>query len=344
MKCKRTSDGRKLDHSALQVLRQQAVKAIREGQDVTSVSAAYGVNVRSVFRWLADFANGGQNALLAKPIPGRPPKVSADEMRWLARAVRDNTPLQFKFAFGLWTLSLIAALIEREFGKKLSLASVSRIMKILGFSAQKPLYQAWQQDATLVQQWEAETYPAIRAEAQAAGATIYFADESGIRSDYHTGTTWAPIGETPVVEVTGRRFSLNMISAVSPRGDFRFMLHDGSVNAEVFREFLKRLMIGAEKPVFLIVDGHPIHKAKLVKTFVEAQEGRLKLFYLPPYSPQLNPDEQVWAHVKRQVSRQLVQSKDEMKKLALGALRRIQKLPQLVKSFFRQPECQYAAI
>nr|WP_291866326.1 IS630 family transposase [Accumulibacter sp.] len=241
-------------------------------------------------------------------------------------------------------MARIAPLIEREYGKKLSLASVSRIMKILGFSAQKPLYQAWQQDATLVRQWEAETYPAIRAEAQAQRATIYFADESDIRSDYHTGTTWAPEGQTPVVEVTGRRFSLNMISAVSPRGNFRFMPHDGSVNAEVFREFLKRLLIGADKPVFLIVDGHPIHKAKLIKAFVEAQQGRLKLFYLPPYSPQLNPDEQVWAHVKRQVSRQLVQSKDEMKKLARGALRKIQKLPQLVSSFFRQPVCQYAAL
>lgn len=344
MKCKRTSDGRKLDHLALQAMRQQAVKAIREGQDVASVASAYGVNVRSVFRWLADFANGGQSALLAKPISGRPPKVNADEMRWLAGAIRDHTPLQFKFAFGLWTLSLIAALIERQFGKKLSLASVSRIMKLLGFSAQKPLYQAWQQDIELARQWESELYPAIRAEAQAMGATIYFADESGIRSDYHTGTTWAPKGETPVLEVTGRRFSLNMISAVSPRGEFRFMLHDGSVTAGVFREFLKRLLIGAEKPVFLVVDGHPIHKAKLVKDFVDAQNGRLKLFYLPPYSPHLNPDEQVWAHVKRRVSKQLVQSKDEMKRLALGALRTLQKLPTLVKSFFRQPECQYAAI
>ena len=344
MKCKRTTDGRKHGRVALPVMRQQAVKAIREGQDVASVAAAYGVNVRSVFRWLADFANGGQNALLSKPIPGRPPKVSVEEMRWLAKAVKDNTPQQFKFVFGLWTLTLVGALIEREFGKKLSLASVSRIMRILGFSAQKPVYQAWQQDATLVRTWEAETYPAIRAEACAVGATIYFADESGIRSDYHTGTTWAPIGETPVVEVTGRRFSLNMISAVSPRGEFRFMLHEGSVNADVFREFLKRLMMGAKQPVFLVVDGHPIHKAKLVKDFVEAQSGKLKLFTLPPYSPQLNPDEQVWAHVKRQVSRQLVQSMDELKRLALGALRRIQKLPELVKSFFRQPECRYASI
>jgi transposase len=344
MKCKRNSDGRALDHHSLQVMRQQAIKAVREGQTAQSVAAAFGVNVRSVFRWLADFANGGQNALLAKPIPGRPSKLSAEQMRWLAQAVRDNTPLQYKFEFGLWTLSLIRALIHRQFSKALSIATVSRLMKVLGFSAQKPLYQAWQQDAALVRQWEAETYPSIRAAARAAGATIYFADESGIRSDYHTGTTWAPRGQTPVVEVTGRRFSLNMISAVSPQGEFRFMLHEGSVTATVFREFLKRLMIGADKPVFVIVDGHPIHKAKLVRAYVESLGGQLKLFYLPPYSPQLNPDEQVWAHVKRHVSKRLVQDKDEMKRLALGALRRIQRLPSLVKSFFLQPECQYALI
>jgi transposase len=344
MKCKRTSDARKHDHAVLEVMRQQAVKAVHQGQSATSVAKAYGVNVRTVFRWLADFSNGGQKALLAKPICGRPPKLSADDMCWLAQAVKDNTPLQFKFAFGLWTLSLIKALIERELGKKLALGSVSRAMKQLGFSAQKPLYQAWQQDAAQVQRWESQTYPAIRAEAKALGATIYFGDESGMRSDCHVGTTWAPVGQTPVIEVTGRRFSLNMISAVCARGDFRFMLHEGSVNAEVFREFLQRLLVGAQAPVFLIVDGHPIHKAKLIQEFIQAQQGRLRLFYLPPYSPHLNPDEQVWAHVKRQVARQLVQSKDEMKRLALGALRRIQKLPKLVKSFFLQPECQYASL
>lgn len=343
MKCKRATDGRKHGRAALPVMRQQAVRAVRAGQSVPSVAAAYGVNVRSVFRWLADFANGGQNALLSRPIPGRPPKVSAEQMRWLAGAVRDRTPQQFQFAFGLWTLSLIAALIEREFGHRLSLASVSRIMRLLGFSVQKPLYQAWQQDATLVRAWETELYPALRARAQARGATIYFADESGIRSDYHSGTTWAPVGQTPVVTVTGRRFGLNMLSAVSRQGEFRFMLHEGTVTATVFREFLRRLLLGADGPVFLIVDGHPIHKARLVQEFVAAQHGMLELFYLPPYAPHLNPDEQVWAHVKRQVARQLVQSAEDMKRLALGALRRLQKLPALVRSFFHQPECQYAA-
>ena len=341
MKCKRASDGRAIDHHTLQVMRQQAVKAVREGQTVESVAATLGVNQRSVFRWLADFANGGQNALLAKPIPGRPSKLSGEELSWIANAVRDHSPQQFKFEFGLWTLSLIRHLIQRKFEKELSVSSVHRLMKTLGFSAQKPLYQAWQQDPVLVRRWETETYPAIRAEAKRLGATIYFGDESGIRSDYHTGTTWAPQGQTPVVQATGRRFSLNMISAVSAQGEFRFMLHDGSVGAKVFVEFLKRLMVNAKKPVFLIVDGHPIHKAKMVKNFVDRLDGKLRLFYLPPYSPHLNPDETVWAHVKRRVSRQVVESADDMKRLALGALRSIQKLPDLVKSFFRQPECQY---
>jgi transposase len=343
MKCKRSSGGRKLDHHTLQVMRQQAVKAVREGQSVANVAAAYGLSIRTIFSWLAKFADGGQNALLAKPISDHPPKISADEMRWIAQAVRDNSPQQFKFEFGLWTLSLIGELIKRQFGKSLALASLSRVMKLLGFSVQKPLYQARQQDAKLVQQWEAETYPAIKAQVRAEGATIYFADEAGIRSDYHTGTTWAPVGETPVVTVTGRRFSFNMISAVSPRDDFRFMIHEGSVTSATFKEFLTRLMIGATKPVFVVVDDHPIHKSKLVKDYVALLDSQLKLFYLPPYSPQLNPDEQVWAHFNRQVSRRLVQNSDDMKKLALGALRRIQKLPELVKSFFRQPECQYAA-
>jgi transposase len=220
-------------------------------------------------------------------------------------------------------------LIERQFDHKLSVATVSRIMRVLGYSAQKPLYRAWQQDPELVRQWETETFPAIRVMARQCGATIYFADESGLRSEYHTGTTWAPVGQTPVVEATGRRFSVNMISAMGPQGEFRFMLHEGSVDGSVLKQFLSRLLVGTDKPAFLIADGHPIHKSKLIRDFIAKQNGKLELFTHPPYSPHLNPDEQVWAHVKRRVSRHLVQSLDDMKRLALSVLRRIQKPPEL---------------
>ncbi len=163
MKYQRMTAGRKHGRGALPVIRQQAGKAIRERQVVHTVVAAYDLNVRGVFRRLAAFANGVQKARLSRTHLGRPPKVGADEMHWLARALKEHTPQQFRFSFGLWTLSLIAALIEREFGKKLSLASVSRIMELLWFSAQKALYQAWQQDAPLVRMWENDTYQAIRA-------------------------------------------------------------------------------------------------------------------------------------------------------------------------------------
>ncbi len=230
------------------------------------------------------FLAGGQKALQAKPIPGRPPKLNAQQLAWLAQALRKH-PEQYEFPFALWTLALVRDLIVRRFAQEVSLMTVRNMLRSLGFSVQRPTYRAWQQDAALVAHWEQEDYPAIQALARKAGATIYFGDESGMRSDYHTGTTWAPRGETPVVRATGRRFSLNMISAISPRGQVRFMTHTGTCTAVVFRDFLKRLPASSGTPVFLLVDGHAIHKAKLVRDFVATQEGRLRLFYLRPMRP-----------------------------------------------------------
>lgn len=341
MKSKRESDARKLDHHTLQTMRQRAVKSVREGESPEDVARILGINRRTIYRWIAAFNDGGQNALLAKPVPGRPSVLSDEELAWLYRNIGEKTPQQFKLEYGLWTVRLIRHLIEYHLGKKLSPATVHRVVRNLGFTPQKPLYRAWQQDAELVRTWENETYPEIRARAKALGATIYFADEAGLRSDYHTGTTWSLRGSTPVVHPTGKRFSLNMLSAISPRGELRFMVHEGSVNAEVFLTFLKRLMIGATAPIFLIVDGHSIHKAKTIKDFVESTNGMLEIFYLPPYSPQLNPDETVWAHVKRTVSRKIVEDFSDMKALVYSALRSIQRQPEKVRSFFRHPETQY---
>jgi transposase len=127
MKCKRKSDGRVHDHHSLQTMRMQALKAVREGQAVASVSDTDGLNVRTVFRGLANFAIGGQNALLAEPIRGRPPKVLPEELRWMARAVPANSPQRFEFPCGLWSPSLLGKSIKCQFGKSLSLASVSRV-------------------------------------------------------------------------------------------------------------------------------------------------------------------------------------------------------------------------
>lgn len=322
-------------------MRIQAVKALESGATPKSVAQAYGVNVRSVFRWLAAFVEGGQRALQAKPIPGRPPKLDGEQMSWLASAVRNQTPQQHRFEFALWTLGLIAQLIERQFGVQLSRSAVSRAMATLGFTPQRPLHKAQQRDPVLVERWQQETFPAILAEARQAGATLLFADEASMRSDHHAGTTWAPIGCTPVVTQTGQRFSINMLSAVGANGHFQFMIQEGRVTAWVFLEFLKRLMQDATRPVFLIVDGHSIHKAKIVKAYVDAQQGRLKLFHLPPYSPHLNPDEQVWGNVKSRVAKQAVVDQFDLLEKMTAALERLRELPLLVAGFFRHPHCRY---
>jgi transposase len=292
---------------------------------------------------LSAFHYGGEDALKAKPIPGAPRKLSDKQMAKLAKLIREQTPLQLKFEFALWTLAIIRELIRREFDVRLSEVSVGRLMKRLGFSAQRPLYRAWQQDGALVERWQAEDYPKIAARAKREKALIFFADESGIRSDHHAGTTWAPVGKTPVVKATGARYGFNMISAVNSLGQFRFMTVEGSVNATVFKQFLARLITGVDQKIFLIVDGHPAHRAKLVQRFIEANRDRIELFFLPPYAPELNPDELVWAHIKTRIGKKTVETKIQMKAIIHSVLHRLQKLPDTVAAFFHAPTCKYAA-
>jgi len=171
-----------------------------------------------------------------------------------------------------------------------------------------------------------DQFPKIKALAKRNKADIFFGDEAGVRSDYHSGTTWAKRGQTPVVTSTGARFGFNLISAITPRGQMRFMVTKNSVGAVVFIEFLNRLIHNAEKPIYLIVDGHPAHKAKKVTEFVESVREHLQLFYLPGYSPELNPDELVWNNLKNHViGRQVIETKPQMKKAVLSHMRSIQR-------------------
>lgn len=320
-----------------------AVQRVEAGESPEAVAEGLAINRRTIYRWLEAFHYGGKDALKAKPIPGAPPKLDAKQMRRLSALIRDTNPQQLDFEFALWTLKLIRELIRREFGVRLSEVSVGRLMKRLGFSPQRPLYRAWQQDSERVAEWHKRTYPKIKARAKREKALIFFGDEAGLRSDHHSGRTWAPRGQTPVVKATGRRYGLNVISAVNGVGHFRFMTVEGSVTASVFRDFLKRLISGVDKKVFLIVDGHPAHKAKLVKRFVADHADQIELFVLPPYSPELNPDELAWAHLKPRVAKTTPQNKEELKAVVLRVLRQLQKLPHIVASFFRTSTGAYAA-
>lgn len=300
------------------------------------------VGRESVFRWWRDYRAGGVEALRTKKARGRPAVLDDGQVRRLFALIEGANPRQLSFDFGLWTRSLVGELVRREFGVRLSESAVGRLLRRMGMSPQRPLYRAYQQDAARVERWKHEEFPAIRERAGREDALIFFADEASVRTDFHAGTTWAPVGRTPVVESTGERKAVKMVSAISLAGHLRFQLHSGSMNAHTFKLFCGRLIDDIGKKVFLVVDGSSVHTAKEVREFVAANSDRIELFFLPPYSPDLNPDEWVNKNVKHdRVARGVPQSVDDLKQLMLGALRRLQKRPDIVQGFFADPALKY---
>jgi transposase len=337
-------DGRALSHGTLAEIRGRAVQqVIVGGESPEVVIRTLGFHRSVIYEWLGRFRNGGMAALEAQPVPGRPSKLGPLQLRKLGAIIVGKSPVQLRFKYALWTRAMIQELIWREFQVSLSESAVGRLLRRLGFTPQRPLFRAYQQDPEAVERWLQQEYPALVKRARREKAVIYFQDESGIRSDYHSGTTWARRGETPVVRTTGARFSLNMLSAVSAQGQLRFMVITGRVNGAVFLEFLQRLTHNQERPVFVITDNHPAHRSQSVARYVASTEGRLQLFFLPSYSPELNPDELVWRHVKHHtVGRQSIIGPNQFRQLVLSTLHRLQRLPHLIRGLFYEPSVRYA--
>jgi len=337
-------DARSLDHKTLEALRVRAVKSVQSGEQPIDVARIIDVHVQVVYKWLAMYRAGGWDALRAKPIPGRPRILDAKAMQWLYNVIVTKTPNQLKFEFALWTREIVRSLILQKFKVSLSLKSVGKLLAQLGLSVQRPIRAAYQQDEALVKAWLKREFPKIMDRAKREKASVFFGDEAGIRSDFHAGTTWAPVGQTPVVRTTGSRVGCNMLSAISNRGQIRFMVMQGRVTSAIFVQFLKRLLVGAKQKIFLIVDGHPTHKSKMTRDFVTNTKGKLEIFHLPPYSPDLNPDELVWNHVKNhKVGRKVILNVDDLIAEARSALYSLSKMPRKIKGFFQKENLRYAA-
>lgn len=340
----RKDDARKLDRKTQEALRIRAVQRVRAGESPEVVSKAIGVNRTTIYDWMAKHRQGGLSALKVRKAPGRIPKLNGPKIKWIYDIITSKNPQQLKFEFALWTREMIQKLIKDKYGICLSLPSIGRLMAQLGFTCQRPLYQAIQRDESLVKAWLKNVFPKLKNRASLEKADIYFGDAAHIRSDHHSGKTWSLKGQTPVVKTTGSRFGFSLISAITSKGHMRFMIREGGINSDVFIEFLKRLIVGASRKIFLVLDNGSAHTSKKTKEFVASVSKKLELIYLPPYSPDLNPDELVWNHLKNHtVGRSTVTDKQNFKSQIESSMRSLQKNPNKIKSFFGKDNLKYAA-
>jgi transposase len=340
----KTQDARFLSPHAQQDLRRRVVVAVRGGMSQTEAARTFGVSRQSANNWMKKYRSGGLRCLRAGR-RGRPSvqRLAPHQAATAVRLISDRCPDQLKLPFVLWTREAVGELLARRFGVQVSVWTVGRYLRRWGFTPQKPLRRAYERDPELVRQWLKEKYPAIRARAKRDGAEIHWGDEMGLRSDQQAGRSWGRRGQTPVIPSTGRRFGCNMISTITNRGRLYFMVFKERFTARVFLRFLKRLRRQVGRKVVLIVDEHPVHKAGETARWLKSQEANLRMYFLPPYSPELNPDEMLNQDVKTNaVGRRRAIDQADLIANVRGYLRSTQKMPHVVRSYFQEKHVRYA--
>jgi len=335
-------DGRRLDHDTLEHMRRLAVSRVLSGEKPGEVARSLGFYRTSIYRWLRAHKGGGDEALKSSKSPGPDPKLTEKQRAQVIKWVVGKDPRQYGFDFGLWTRGIVAALIEEKFGIKLTLPSVGRLLASLSLTPQKPLRRAYERDEKAVAQWKKSVYPKLLRRARRIGADIFFLDEAGVRSDSPLGRTYGLKGRTPIVQTSGQRQKINAISAVNAKGAFWFQVYSGMLTAIVFIGFLTQFLKTRRRPVFLVVDGLSVHKAKSVANYVQSTKGNLELHFLPPYAPDLNPDEFVWHHIKQNgTSKTPLKKNESLKQRITDDLTAIKNDKPLVKSFFKADSVSY---
>lgn len=339
-------DARKVSPEAQEDLRRRVVAAVKGGMGKTEAATTFQVTRQSIHNWMRAVEDGGTRALKARK---RGPKEGAkllepQQAASLVRIITAGCPDQLRLPFALWTRDAVIELAKQRFGVTLSLSTIGRYLRDWGMTPQKPVRRAYERDEAAVKAWLKHDYPAIHARAKRENAEIHWGDEMGLRSDHQTGTSYSPKGQTPVIPGTGQRFSCNMISTVTNLGTLAFMVFTERFTAAVMIRFLKRLTRHAGRKVYLIVDGHPVHKAARVRRWIQDHATQIELFLLPSYSPDLNPDEFLNNDVKSNaLGRRRPADRDELVAGVRSYLRSTQKQPDIVKRYFHADSVRYAA-
>jgi len=337
-------DGRTLNHKTLEHIRILAVRRVIEDREAPSdVMKSLGLCRTTIYPWLRKYEDKGMEALAERIAQGPEPKLTEKQRQQVKRWILGKDPRQYGFDFGLWSRRIVRALIEDRMGIELGFTAVGRLLASLDITPQKPLRRAYERDPAAVDLWQKESYPKLKKRAKRLGAKIFFLDEAGFQSDPPLARTYGLKGKTPVVVTSGQRQSLNVISAVNARGEFWAATYTGKLDAEAFVAFLKNFIDSRTGKVFLVVDGHPAHKANVVKAYLKSLQGRLELHFLPPYAPDLNPDEFVWSYMKNNgVSKKPLKQNESLRRRVESDLTAIQEDRELVRSFFCAASVVYA--
>jgi transposase len=340
-------DFRKLNPTIQAELRRVAVAMVEGGKTRLEAAASVGVNRRFVGQWVEAARRSGDAALEGGRRgrrPGEQKTLSPRQEQRIRRLIAERCPDQLKLPFSLWTREAVGVLIERETGVRLSASALGRTLRDWEFTAQRPAHRATERREPKVRAWLQHEYPAIAARAKAENAEIHWADETGLSNQANYGRSFAPKGKTPVLPRPAARVSQSMISSLTNRGTLRFMVYDGALTAATFLVFLRRLVQGAGRKLFVIVDNLRVHRAKRVTAWTRANAERIELFYLPPYAPEHNPDEFLNNDVKQAMARQPVpRDKASLKAGLTSYMRGLQRRPAKVRAFFQAATVRYAA-
>lgn len=316
-------------------VRVRAVRAVFEqGLSVTEVARAYGTDRSTLHRWLARFNVGGDDGLLRRPAPGRPRKLARLNVDTLTSIVMAPAT-QFGFESDFWTTPRLIQVVYGEFGVRISKQTMMRRLHEAGLSYQKPERQYFELSEEERQAWRRRELPKIRHAVRKYHGILYFQDEANISLTALLGKTWAPCGQTPKQRVTGKRGSVSAMSAITSGGQLIFRLYDKRIASAEIIEFLGQMLRHhPRRHLVVVMDQAPPHVSKKTKAYIETR-SRLHVFYLPKYSPDWNPDEKVWNHLKHQeLKGHQAKTKRELKLLTDNKLSAMATNPELLQGIF----------
>jgi transposase len=312
-----------------------------------AIAAQVGLTRTGVFNICKRFAERGAAGLKSGPrgpAPGTGRYLAAAQEAEVRDLIRRHTPDELGLPFALWGRAAVRELVLRRCGVELAVRTVGTYLARWGFTAQKPIRRAYEQDPAAVRRWLRRDYPALVARARRARGVVFWGDETGLRSDDVRGRSYAPRGRTPVVRVCQTRIKLSLITAVTNKGELRWMVVDGAVKAPDLVRFLGRLIRDAGRKVFLILDRLKVHRARLTRDWLAEHRAEIEVAFLPSYSPELNPDEGVNADLKQAVPRGApARSKQQLRRTATNHMRKLSRMPKRIRSIFRHPQFRYAA-